>query len=86
MDELVFDGDSISVPMVPPSAKCHVFQEYRALIARAHYEVSSRVSMASFRVFSRAIKGSDAEITDGNARDIALLSGELKLAYVQGCR
>jgi hypothetical protein len=86
MDDLVFDGDSISVPMVPPSAKCHVSQENRVLIARPHYEVQSRVSMATFRVFSRAIKGSDAETTDGNVRDIALLSGELKLAYVQGCR
>jgi hypothetical protein len=78
MYELVLDGDSVSVPMVPLIANCRLFQEDRTLIARPHYNVRSRVSAASFRVFCGAIDGRDPDITDGNASDLALLCGELK--------
>jgi hypothetical protein len=43
-----------------------------------NYDVQSRVSIDSFRIFVGAIVGIEADIPDGNARDLELVSDELK--------
>jgi hypothetical protein len=79
MFSLLFQGEPFNVPTVPLFNNCTIFQTTPALLARP-YEVESRVSVDSFRMFVSAIGGSGLDITDGNVRDLALLSHEFQFA------
>jgi hypothetical protein len=78
VQELVLDGQAFRVSIAPLLTKCHLFQENRTLLAQPAYDVRSRVSLDSFRMFVEAIGGTKPDITDDNARDLALLSDEFR--------
>jgi hypothetical protein len=74
---LVCQGHAFSVPTHQFIAHCPIFRTRPGLRAKP-YDFQSRVSIDSFRTFVGAIGGTRPEITDGNARDLGLLSGEFE--------
>jgi hypothetical protein len=65
--------------MLPLITHCSIFQTMPALLAKP-YDVQCRVSVDSFRTFVSAISGTEPDVTDNNAKDLWLLSDELKFA------
>jgi hypothetical protein len=78
MYSLVFRGESFNIPMVPLITNCRLLQANRHLVAQANYDVQSRVSVDSFRMFAGAIGGTEPDVTDDNAMDLSLLCNEFK--------
>jgi hypothetical protein len=76
MYELVLDGQSTSVPLVALITKCHLFQSNRFLLAQPSYQVQSRVSASSLRVFVSAIGGTRIDISSEAIGDLSLLCHE----------
>jgi Na+-transporting NADH:ubiquinone oxidoreductase subunit NqrA len=74
---LVHQGRIFSVPRLQLMASCGIFDEDPALLARP-YQVKSQVSAANFRLFVRAIEGSDADLTHENSPALKLLCDEFK--------
>jgi methyl-accepting chemotaxis protein len=82
MQELVLDGETFNVSITQLLMKCRLFQENRVLLAQPNYDVRSRVSVDSFRMFVDAIGGTEPNITDDNSADLELLSDEFKYSAI----